>query len=352
MKTYTALFLFMSVFFTGASQAQVKRGGFFGFGRGDKSELSSELFPNTSSETSVPIPTTENAIESSNNSPAGFNIFKGGKPNKIDDVSYVIEDGKKVENATEEKKIKKNRGLFSFGKKKALEATGEAIELAPEATAPIAYQTPAVSEVIDPTLVPEELLEATNEEDRKKKGGFFGMFGKKKRVEMPMAPSTATVGRVNVSQPAAPVETSAATVPQPVSAPSPRQVTPITTANSQNRSLPPVVANSGTSKVQNETVVKEEKRGPRFLITPINKLKAAKKNSPSVGLSPAETIIQNGEIVTPSSTTSLDDTVSNLETKMPRQAPQVIDGATTYSSWDDVEGTTSSAVDKILRQMR
>ena len=342
----------MAVLFTGASQAQVKRGGLFGFGRGDKSKISSELFPTTSSGGNVTIPTTENAIESSNNSPAGFNIFRGGKPNKIDDVSYVIEDGEKVETATKRKKTKKIGGLFSFGKKKTSKATDETIELAPEATAPIAYQTPTAAEVKDPMLAPEELLEATNEEARKKKGRFFGMFGKKKWVEIPTAPTTATVGRVNVSQPDAPAGTSTATLPQPASAPSPRQVTPITTANSQNPSLAPVAVNTGTDKVQDETIVKEEKRGSRFLITPINKLKTAKKNSPSVDMTTAETIIQNGKIITPSSTTSVDDTVSNPETNMPRQAPQVIDGATTYSSWDDVEGTTSSAVDKILRQMR
>jgi hypothetical protein len=352
MKVYITLCLLMSLYFTGASQAQVEKVGLFGFKRGDKNELSSELFPNNSSEGEAPLPPAEKAVEPSNKIPAGFKIFKSGKPKKVGEVSYVIEDGEKVETAIEGEAIKKDRGLFSFGKKKKSKVTGENIELAPEAPTPVAYQTPAVSEITDPMSLPEELLEATNKKARDKKSGFFGLFGGKKRAEVSAAPSTIPVGRVTVSQPEASAKPSTATVPQPATASSSREVTPIPTANSPKPSLAPVVVDTETIKVEGETIAKEEKRGPKFLITPINKLKAAKNKSPSVDLTDAETIIQDGEIVTSSSTNVVNGAIEDLEANMPGQAPQVINGATTYSSWDDVKGTTSSAVDKILRQMR
>ena len=88
-------------------------------------------------------------------------------------------------------------------------------------------------------------------------------------------------------------------------------------------------------------------------MTPINKLRPSKKESAPVDFTGAETIIQNGEIVVPSSTGNGGETAaSDMGSNMPRQAPRVINGATTYSSWDDVEGTSTSAAEKILRTIR
>lgn len=352
MKVYTTLCLLMSLYFAGASQAQVRKGGFFGFGLGDKSELSSGLFPNNSSEEDDPLPSPEEATEPSNKTPAGFKIFKSGKPNKVNDVSYVIEDGERVETDNEGNVNKKNRGLFSFGKKRTLKATDENIEPTPGATAPVAYQTPAVSEAIKPMSPPEELLESTNKKGRGMKGGFFGLFGGMNRSGVSTVSPTTPVGRIKVSQPEPSTEPTAVTETQVSAAPSTRGVTPIPTANFTKPSLSPVAVGNETAEVEGDTIAKEGKRGAKFLITPIKKLKAVTKKSPSVDLTAAETIIENGEIVAPSSINAVDEATEDLETNMPRQAPQVINGATTYSSWDDVKGTTSSAVDKILRQMR
>jgi hypothetical protein len=36
----------------------------------------------------------------------------------------------------------------------------------------------------------------------------------------------------------------------------------------------------------------------------------------------------------------------------PRQAPQVVNGVKTYTSWDDVNANSSSAADRIIGRMR
>ena len=134
--------------------------------------------------------------------------------------------------------------------------------------------------------------------------------------------------------------------PSSTSAPAPEPPKPEATTVANNSPTPEFEGSTTTAAV-------EEKKEGNFLMNPINKLRPSKKDSAPVDFTGAETIIQNGEIVAPSSTGSgAENAVADTGSNMPRQAPQVINGATTYSSWDDVEGTKTSAAEKILRQMR
>ncbi|MEM6916292.1 MAG: hypothetical protein AAF491_06955, partial [Verrucomicrobiota bacterium] len=93
---------------------------------------------------------------------------------------------------------------------------------------------------------------------------------------------------------------------------------------------------------------KPDREGFR-LTNPLAKIRGNKPQK-TIDLTGAETIIQNGEIVATaddiveSNRVSLDDGV--------REPPRVVDGVTTYSSWDDVNARSVSAADKILGQMR
>jgi len=363
-----ALLVLTFLSFTVASQAQVKKGGLFGFGRNDESEFSSELFPNADAESAVPVESIEDAIKPPKESPSGFNIFKGGRPEKVDEVSYVIQDGERIETAAEEAVEEKKKGFFSFGKQKANEAAGEVIEAVPSTpAAPVAYQTPTVSNS-DVALMSPEALAAINgevEEADSKKGGFFGLFGKKKDSE-PAPPSSVNVSGETTPQ-AAPEPVTVADLtppapakPKPAPAPAPREVTPIPASAEAPEDPKPeaatVATNAPTPEFEGSSTpsTEEKKGGAAFSMNPINKLKPSKESKP-VDFTGAETIIQNGEIVAPSTTMAVDSAVAETGSnapRAPRQAPQVINGATTYSSWDDVEGTTRSAADKILRQMR
>ena len=367
MKVSTTLLVLTCLSFTIASQAQVKKGGLFGFGRGDESELSSELFPNAESRGAVPVSTIEDAIKPPKESPAGFNIFKGGQPKKVDTVSYTIQDGQRVESAAEEVVEEKKKGLFSFGKQKTDEATNEVLESVPSLpsapAAPVAYQTPTVSNSSTASMSSETLaaIDGGVDEAVEKKGGFFGMFGKKKESTIPTGPSTVDVsaGVTPVTEPTTVAATTTTSAPKPAPAPAPREVKPIPTSAPAPEPPKPeattVANNSPTPEFEGSTTTAavEEKKEGNFLMNPINKLRPSKKDSAPVDFTGAETIIQNGEIVAPSSTGSgAENAVADTGSNMPRQAPQVINGATTYSSWDDVEGTKTSAAEKILRQMR
>ena len=63
--------------------------------------------------------------------------------------------------------------------------------------------------------------------------------------------------------------------------------------------------------------------------------------------------IQNGEIVSNDTEVASDATPAPASGPVTaREAPRVVNGAMTYSSWEDVEATNVSAADKILKQMR
>ncbi|MEM1443442.1 MAG: hypothetical protein AAGF67_13935 [Verrucomicrobiota bacterium] len=343
----TAL-LTLAIFFAfSPAEAQVKRGGLFGFGS-ENDQISSDLFPNSGSSTeSASAPTTSSMPDRNGDD----GIFRGGSPSDVDAVSYVIENGERVAQAVPPKK----KGFFSFGKKteeaepiepvpssdyvpaNVIQVDSEPIE---RAAAPEIAAVEEVAEEIDETT--EAVMEAVNEpivEEKKKSGGIFGFFGKKD--EIPDAPAFA-------------MEDEVVTVAEPTRAepaPAPAPANPYEAPAPSNDSAPAPVTAEPTPTFATTTPqpqAEPEKEGFR-LTNPIAKLRS-KKPEKTIDLTGAETIIQNGEIVA-ESTDIVDSNRVTMDDGV-REPPRIVDGVTTYSSWDDVEARSDSAADKILNQIR
>ena len=98
---------------------------------------------------------------------------------------------------------------------------------------------------------------------------------------------------------------------------------------------------------------KEEKKDTKpgasggGILSPIANIRVPRKE---IDLSSAETIIQNGEIVAESETNY--ETVTKSGPSTQPQAPQIVNGVKTYTSWGDVNARSSSAADKIIGSMR
>lgn len=381
MKKPLVAFAILSAFV--AADAQVDRGGgIFGFGR-KQEQISAGLFPDTAPvQTSAPVvypdattsPSAPAPLGPRLPEPNGENIFRNGSPQDVDSVSYVIENGEKVEKDDG----KKSRGrLFGFGKKEEDEIVAPippATYTAPEsAPAPVAVPAPApiVSEAVSPRPEPvaEEIADAfprpEDAEKEKKSGGMFSFFNRDKSKNDP-GPVIAPVPN-DAPIPAEPV-VAEAPAPQPVasdpvSAPAPVPADPVPAPQ-------PAPADPGPSFASADLPSQEpdQKKGGFSLPNPMKNLKAPSlpeikaPNLPeikqpslperkrNIDMTNAETIIANGEIVEQQDDlveTNMVDTSSG-----PRQAPQVVDGVTTYSSWDDVGGRSTSAADKILQQIR
>ncbi|MDF1824461.1 MAG: hypothetical protein P1U68_07450 [Verrucomicrobiales bacterium] len=326
MRYSVILTILFSLALTSA-EAQVKRGGLFGFGSKDD-QISSDLFP---------------AEEASGSSEE---IFRSGEPGEIDAVSYVIENGEKVEQKVESRK----KGFLSFGRKaeKKVDDTIDAIPAVPappssypdSTAAPVfaAPETPAIVETTAPqtSAVIMEAVNAPVEEPEKKSGGLFSFFGKKDD-DIPETPTFATPGGETAVVEAAPTVATA----NPYEAP--ENAAPTTTSTA------PVAADPVPQFASAEPPGKPEKDG--FSIpNPISKIRNQKEEK-TIDLTGAETIIQNGEIVAEAEDLVESNKVETLSSGE-RQPPRIVNGVKTYSSWDDVGARSVSAADKILNQIR
>lgn len=364
-----------------------KRGsGLFGFGGSNKNEMSNGLFPEADQRS---VTTASKPQE----------IFRDGKPKKTEPTSYFIDRGRKVEKplpittkvaekskeATEAKpsveaptapalatgadEEKKRGGWFNFWKKDSPTDSPaippvESIPAAPLATNVTATQAvpsklaPTVAPAPAPSAGPNSIAPtappvATNivasstpvaEESTDKAFGWIP-FLRKKKVETPAViqpiPAAPLV--------AAPVEPAAAASASHKPATSSRTIP----SKKETKS-----ASSSTSDVATFEIKRDEN-------APTPEKKTSRKSSDSsfspslpsirfpkksMDLSGAETIIQDGEIVNETGTPVV--TSTDVKTSGPRQAPQVINGVKTYSSWKDVEARSVSAADKILNQIR
>lgn len=323
---YSVFLTLLVSFFLTSADAQVKRGGgLFGFGGNDEDQISSDLFP---------APATSETP-----------IFRGGEPEPIDEVSYVIENGEKIEKEVDSKR----KGFLSFGKK-ADKAADDVIEAVPVIPAPsypdptsatIATPSPPAAPAIVETTVAETstaVMEAVNEpveEAKKKSGGLFSFFGKKDD-EIPDAPTMLETGAEEI---VTEVTTTVAEA-NPYQAPAPAT----TTAAPTTTTVTPVAADP----VPQFAGMEEEKEG-FSLPNPLAKMRNQKEEK-TIDLTGAETIIQNGEIV--GETEDIVESNKVQTTSGERQPPRIVNGVKTYSSWDDVDARSVSAADKILNQMR
>ena len=368
------------------ADAQVDRGGgIFGFGR-KKEQINSGLFPDSAPTAPVNASYKTNAPATSAPpqppampAPNGENIFRSIVPQKVESASFVIKNGQKVEQETEKKKTK----LFGFGKKKKPNKTAETnvLKTIPTQPAPVSPDqngpapttdyTPTAPVVVeeavadtnetraDTTDIPSEARANIKEEPKKKKSKMFGFFSRK-NVKIPdPAPTFQTP--VVADTPAAdatPVVTAPEVVDSPVPAPA---LTPPAPQPVATESTPATAAPHPNFAGVN--IPKKEKSGfaipnpmknlkmPTIKV-PANPIKAIRppRKEKTIDLTGAETIIANGEIIEGQGDIVETNRVSTQSG--PRQAPQVINGVTTYSSWDDVGGRSVSAADKILSQIR
>jgi hypothetical protein len=298
------------------SGAQVKKGGLFGFGRNEE-QISAGLFPvdapsATPVQSGAPTPRQESG-----------GIFRRGEPANIEPVSYMIEDGEKIEVEVPEK-----RNFFAFGRKdKAEEKAAEMVPSVPDfnyqsPTEPVS--TPVIVEEVTATVVEPSLMQDVTEEviaepeKEKKSGGFFSFFSRKNDPE-PEAAGEVVV----VAEPTAPDES-----PNPVAKPTMVEV-------------PSVPEFAETEKP------KKEKNDRDGILPTLPKIKVPKKPT---NYENVETIIEDGQIIGESD--SIVDAQIITNEPAGDAPPRIVDGVKTYSSWDDVGVSTGSAADKILKQIR
>jgi hypothetical protein len=406
-----------------AADPPSKRGlGFFGFGAPPADQISSDLFPQSE---------TPPASGPAMSSPDG--IFRGGQPQSVEPVSYVIENGRRIERPVQAslKKPgppapaqppslpapaapkpmatapsvsppnspvadpalpnpavadKKRAPWFGFGKRDEPDATeNPAVPPVPAATpvpvAPPASSTPALVAKPDtrPAPVPAKPLEnplpslstpsqnaetpdfanVKDEKDEKdEKGGKFGWIpfvGRKKDiVPIPALPEGALV-----AAPIAAGKPGPGLVPKPA-APAPKPAESKTggsaaagagspTVKPGDTPASPEVATFEIRRDESKPVEPEKKEKPDRdggLLNPIAKIRPPRKE---IDLTGAETIIQDGVIV--GGTDPLSAAVQT-DTTAPRQAPQVVNGVKTYSSWNDVDARSASAAEKIISRIR
>jgi len=372
------------------ADAQVdRRGGIFGFGR-KKEQINSGLFPDSAPTAPVNASYTTNAPATSAPQtsatkpptmpdPNGENIFRSIVPQKVKPASYVIKNGQKVEQETEKKKTK----LFGFGKKDKPNKTAETnvVKTIPTQPAPVypdqngpaptTDYTPSAPVVVEEAIadtnetradtadIPSEALASIEAEPKKKKSKMFGFFSRKNNKIPDPAPTFRTP--VVADTPAAdatPVVTAPEVVDSPVPAPSltPPAPQPVATESTPATAAPlPNFAGVNTPKKEKSGFAipnpMKSLKMPTIKV-PANPIKAIRPptKEKTVDLTGAETIIANGEIIEGQGDIVETNRVSTQTG--PRQAPQVINGVTTYSSWDDVGGRSVSAADKILSQIR
>jgi hypothetical protein len=380
---FVPLGVLLSGFFLFSAEAQVKRGGIFGFSR-SSDQISAGLFPENNRN---PVITTSAPVSSSP-APASAppvapqpvrdsdNIFRGGNPQPVEDVAYTIDNGQRVD-----AKVKRKKGLFAFGKKEKGEpAPGVSDDsiLAPSYPDPVLAPDPApskpapipasaatpISHVPEETLVDSPAI-AGIEEKKKESKRFFPFFPKKEKKhheihthEDPIVTPAPVVAEAAAPDPVTAPIASSTPAPQPKPivqnpepAPKPETTSPTIPEPASRPPSPPasnpVPQFAGTEKPKKE-------RDGFSIPNPIAKIKAPKivppKRQKQIDLTNAETIIADGEIVAEEEDIVETNIVSNSDGV--RQPPRMVNGVKTYSSWDDVEARTVSAADKILRSIR
>ncbi len=352
MKPLLLTALVLLPFAADAADTPSRWGGMFGFGSSKQKgeQISSDLFP-AGTQSASPTPPVASPVTTTTDE----SIFRGGEPQKVEPVSYAIENGQKVEKEVEKKKS----SIFSFGKRDESGAAENQV-LAPVPTATPATTIPATPIVAVPNQVPVQATPTAVLTDSptpiptaapvappaagEAKESRFGWipFLSKKKEEAPVPAFANTT-----PAPAAPMVASEISPP----AATPAATTPPAAVKETAKPAAPAggtgVASFEVPKKTGQEVEKPKPEGGGGLLAPIAKIRPPKKE---IDLTNAETIIQNGEIVAP--TESNFETAPTPATSTERRPPAVVNGVKTYSSWDDVEGRSTSAADRIINQIR
>lgn len=374
-----------------AADPPSKRGGLFSFRQSPRDQISAGLFPNHSAPeeqaqaTTPPTPSSPRKVGG---------IFRGDAPEKVEPVSYVIENGQRIEkpiNASllPKKKSKpeetaplsapaaptppadipaealntpeKKRGSwFGLGKRDQekfeshpqvtpLPETPQAVPatVAPQATSPVvgAASPEAMADAMAPLKEPKE----------KGAPSWIPFINRKKsEAAAPAAPEAPLIAQElpvasPTTSPTAPAKP--AKPAQPAKPAKPAPAPEVASASPAEPQPKPANTAEGVYEIrrdEDQAARKPEKTDREGgILTPITKIRPPRK---PVDLTGAETIIENGEIVGESEPNF--PTLSSESSSGPRQAPQVINGVKTYSSWKDVGASSSSAADRIINRIR
>ncbi len=340
------LFLSLSVLPLAGRDQEVKKGGIFKFGKKEEG-VSSGLFPDQSSTEKKRIPGKE-----------GENMF-------IRPVTDPTKPKPKAEPKPEPKpepipeKIgppspkpaaeKKKGGFFSFGKKstKVPSKANTVITPVPEKVSP-QYPKPATHSISigneKPVAVPTT-ANTTREKEKSGKGLFSFFPGKKKNSGTET--DLKAIADSSMYQGVAHAPTAQTGSPQ--------LATPASSPPTAPNAMPPgdqIVAQTVT--VAN-TQTKKEKHKVGFPSLSMPSLPKLKMPGKKTNYKSVETVMKDGVFVEKTDDTGT--TFSNAPTAVSnpsgqKRPPTIVNGVKTYSTWDDVEGKTSSAADKILRQLR
>ena len=399
-----------------AADTPKRSGGLFGFGASSSDQISGGLFPDandgstslSSSATRTDLP--RKGIEG---------IFRSGQPQKVEAVSYVIENGRRVERpvspstpvaapisssapapttalqplsapvaapvlAATEVGREKKKGFLGFGKKNDSGSDNPVVTPVPAAMPLIAanpVSSPSPAPKPAPPLAASPVVSASKPKKDDKPvemandvpvavtrnadtPEFAGGTKNEKSGWLPSLPSIPFLNRhKNVDDPekssAPPASPALAATPVSGEAGKPAAITS-SESSQPTQSSPASVAESTSSGTptyeirrdpSKPTEGKKDNDGSHDgLLNPIAKIRPPRKEK-EIDLTGAETIIADGEIVArdnPAMLASTPESGSNG----PRQAPQVVNGVKTYSSWDDVNASSSSAADKIISRIR
>jgi len=416
MKRFLLLAALLSVTSLNAADPPAKRGGgLFGFGAPKSEQISAGLFP----ERGYAAETSNTIVTSSANAPTsgsgGSEIFRSGQPQPVDAVSYVIQNGRKVERPIEaaapvaataapvaqavapaassgvelaSDEGRKRGGLFAFGRRGDSADENEVVTPVPTeggfappratpSAAPASSAAPAPAPALAPPAIPAApatpavpVTETAETPDfagvEKEKGDKFGwipFMGRKKQDGAPVMEAAAPAV-VATAEPlvAAPAPTGAAPAPAKPAVAAAKPAAAGTASSTAAAAKPAAAAATSTASTTAPTTTfevprdeskkaekKEVKPGSSGggLLSPIANIRVPRKE---IDLTSAETIIQDGEIVAGSETNF--NTVPEPSSTVQRQAPQVVNGVKTYTSWGDVNARSSSAADKIIGSMR
>jgi hypothetical protein len=369
-----------------------KSGGFFGFGAPQGPQISSALFPDGNAPVAPVVETSPPKKEGG--------IFRSGKPQPPAATSYVIENGQRVEKPlpaetkpatppppaptvatpstpTENVAVplaesidRKRSGFLGFGRRDGSSpapdpsnepslATPVIPSSAPTPTArPIA--TPAKPAATTPPAPVPTLATVAEPAPSGARQGFTSRipFLNRRKSEEPgpvAAPPIAAMPVEEKPQLAA-VPVKPAPAPKPAAAPKPSSPAPATAAPepaaTESGEKPPAEVASFEIRRDDSKSEEPKKDGKPGFVPSLPSLPSLPRITPprkELDLSQAETLISNGEIVREAGSTPMAD---SGQAAGPRQAPQVVNGVKTYSSWDDVEAKPSSAAEKIISSIR
>jgi hypothetical protein len=381
-------------------------GGFFGFGAPPAEQISAGLFPEAGSGQTASTGLSSTATRQRSAAPSSDGIFRSGEPQQVAPVSYVIENGRRVERpvaaapaaplasttapvapplekpalavqtlssptpapvlAATNQGAEKKRGFLGFGKKDSGDADSNPVVTPVPAAAPLIAATPVAAPapapaavkpgpVAKPTPVAKPEAPATVDtpasnqvkvdtptfagvKPEKEKSSWIPFLGRKKNEESTAAPV------------ASPPVVATPTAPAMTASPVPATASPAPAAEK------PAANEVATFEIRRDdskpSEPKKEEKADREggLLAPISKIRPPRKE---IDLTGAETIISNGEIVKEAAPAAATVAATPGTSPVgPRQAPQVVNGVKTYTSWDDVNARSTSAADRIIGGIR